>query len=32
MTKAGSMRAAIQERYGGPGVLRIEDVPMPSAG
>ena len=26
------MKAAIQERYGGPEVLRVEGVPVPSAG
>ena len=26
------MRAAVQERYGGPDVLRVADVPVPRAG
>ena len=26
------MRAAVYERYGGPEMLRVDDVPMPSAG
>jgi NADPH:quinone reductase-like Zn-dependent oxidoreductase len=26
------MKAVVYERYGGPEVLRVEDVPMPSAG
>ena len=32
MAVAREMRAAVNERYGGPEVLRLADVPMPSAG